>query len=144
MLKLRRMNKEYTHAEVLDIVRKHEMSLYRELKLEAYYKNDNIINRTIKPEGKANHKVAHPFAHQLVSTFVGYVASEPVQFDIENEQVKGIVLDNGETIEIVNDETPDRGFLTLGIQTHNHYLTGDYVRIFKNGRLLGRNKYISL
>ena len=88
MLKLRRMNKEYTHAEVLDIVRKHEMSLYRELKLEAYYKNDNIINRTIKPEGKANHKVAHPFAHQLVSTFVGYVASEPVQFDIENEQVK--------------------------------------------------------
>ena len=88
MQKLRRMNKEYTHAEVLDMVRKHEMSLHREMKLEQYYKNNNAINRTVKPEGKANHRVAHPFAHQLVSTFVGYVASEPVQFDIENEQVK--------------------------------------------------------
>ena len=88
MLKLRRMKKELTHAEVLDIVRKHEMSLHRELKLEAYYKNNNIINRTQKADGKANHKVAHPFAHQLVSTMVGYFASEPVQFDIENEQVK--------------------------------------------------------
>lgn len=88
MLKLRRMKKELTHAEVLDIVRKHEMSLHREMKLEQYYKNDNVINRSVKAEGKANHKVAHPFAHQLVSTMVGYFASEPVQFDIENEQVK--------------------------------------------------------
>ena len=88
MLKLRRMKKELTHAEVLDIVRKHEMSLHRELKLEAYYKNNNVINRSVKADGKANHKVAHPFAHQLVSTMVGYFASEPVQFDIENEQVK--------------------------------------------------------
>ena len=88
MMKLRRMKKELTHAEVLDIVRKHEMSLHRELKLEAYYKNNNVINRTQKADGKANHKVAHPFAHQLVSTMVGYFASEPVQFDIDNEQVK--------------------------------------------------------
>ena len=89
MLKLRRMNKEYNHAEVLDMVRKHELSMTRELKLEAYYKgNNHTINHIVKAEGKANHKVAHPFCHQLVSTFVGYVASEPVQFDIDNEQVK--------------------------------------------------------
>lgn len=83
------MNKEYNHAEVLDMVRKHELSMTRELKLEAYYKgNNHTINHIVKAEGKANHKVAHPFCHQLVSTFVGYVASEPVQFDIDNEQVK--------------------------------------------------------
>ena len=88
MLKLRRMKKEYTHNEILDFVRKHEMSLHREYTLEAYYKNDNAINRATKADGKANHKVAHPFCHQLVSTMVGYFASEPVQFDIDNEQVK--------------------------------------------------------
>ena len=89
MLKLRRMNKEYSHAEVLDMVRKHELSMTRELKLEAYYKgNNHTINHIVKADGKANHKVSHPFCHQLVSTFVGYVASEPVQFDIDNEQVK--------------------------------------------------------
>ena len=88
MLKLRRMKKELTHNEILDLVRKHEVSLHKEMKLEAYYRNDNAINRAVKADGKANHKVAHPFAHQLVSTFVGYVASEPVQFDIDNEQVK--------------------------------------------------------
>ncbi len=88
MLKLRRMKKEYTHNQILDFVRKHEMSLHREYMLEAYYKNDNAINRATKADGKANHKVAHPFCHQLVSTMVGYFASEPVQFDIDNEQVK--------------------------------------------------------
>ena len=88
MLKLRRMKKFYSHNEILDMVRKHEVSLYREMKLEAYYKNNNAINRSMKADGKANHKVAHPFAHQLVSTMVGYFASEPVQFDIDNEQVK--------------------------------------------------------
>ena len=88
MLKLRRMKKEYTHNEILDFVRKHEMTLHREYTLEAYYKNDNAINRATKADGKANHKVAHPFCHQLVSTMVGYFASEPVQFDIDNEQVK--------------------------------------------------------
>ena len=88
MLKLRRMKKELTHNEILDLVRKHEVSLHKEMKLEAYYRNENAINRAVKADGKANHKVAHPFAHQLVSTFVGYVASEPVQFDIDNEQVK--------------------------------------------------------
>ena len=88
MLKLRRMKKEYSHVEVLDMVRQHEMSSSRELMLEAYYKNNNAINRATKANGKANHKVAHPFAHQLVSTMVGYFASEPVQFDIENEEVK--------------------------------------------------------
>ena len=88
MLKLRRMKKEYSHNEILDFVRKHEMTLHREYMLEAYYKNDNAINRATKADGKANHKVAHPFCHQLVSTMVGYVASEPVQFDIDNEQVK--------------------------------------------------------
>ena len=64
------------------------MTLHREYTLEAYYKNDNAINRATKADGKANHKVAHPFCHQLVSTMVGYFASEPVQFDIDNEQVK--------------------------------------------------------
>lgn len=93
MLKLRRMKKFYNHKEVLDMVRKHEVSLHRELKLEAYYKNQNSINRTVKADGKANHKVAHPFCHQIVSTMVGYFASEPVQFDIENEQVK-LALDD--------------------------------------------------
>lgn len=88
MLKLRRMKKEYTHNEILDFVRKHEMTLNREYMLEAYYKNNNAINRATKADGKANHKVAHPFCHQLVSTMVGYFASEPVQFDIDNEQVK--------------------------------------------------------
>ena len=88
MLKLRRFKKEYNHNEVLDMVRKHEVSLHREMKLEAYYKNQNSINRTVKADGKANHKVAHPFCHQIVSTMVGYFASEPVQFDIDNEQVK--------------------------------------------------------
>ena len=88
MLKLRRMKKEYTHNQILDFVRKHEMTLHREYTLEAYYKNDNAINRATKADGKANHKVAHPFCHQLVSTMVGYFASEPVQFDIDNEQVK--------------------------------------------------------
>ena len=88
MLKLRRMKKEYSHNEILDFVRKHEMTLHREYMLEAYYKNDNAINRATKADGKANHKVAHPFCHQLVSTMVGYFASEPVQFDIDNEQVK--------------------------------------------------------
>ena len=93
MLKLRRMKKFYNHKEVLDMVRKHEVSLHRELKLEAYYKNQNSVNRTVKADGKANHKVAHPFCHQIVSTMVGYFASEPVQFDIENEQVK-LALDD--------------------------------------------------
>ena len=88
MLKLRRFKKVYNHNEVLDMVRKHEVSLHREMKLEAYYKNQNSINRTVKADGKANHKVAHPFCHQIVSTMVGYFASEPVQFDIDNEQVK--------------------------------------------------------
>ena len=88
MLKLRRMKKFYSHNEILDMVRKHEVSLYREMKLEAYYKNNNAINRSMKADGKANHKVAHPFCHQIVSTMVGYFASEPVQFDIDNEQVK--------------------------------------------------------
>ena len=88
MLKLRRMKKFYNHNEILDMVRKHEVSLYREMKLEAYYKNNNAINRSMKADGKANHKVAHPFCHQIVSTMVGYFASEPVQFDIDNEQVK--------------------------------------------------------
>ena len=88
MLKLRRFKKEYNHNEVLDMVRKHEASLHREMKLEAYYKNNNVINRSAKADGKANHKVAHPFCHQIVSTMVGYFASEPVQFDIDNEQVK--------------------------------------------------------
>lgn len=88
MLKLRRMPKTYSHNEILDFVRKHEMTLHREYILEAYYKNDNAINRATKADGKANHKVAHPFCHQLVSTMVGYFASEPVQFDIDNEQVK--------------------------------------------------------
>ena len=88
MLKLRRMPKTYSHNEILDFVRKHEMTLHREYTLEAYYKNDNAINRATKADGKANHKVAHPFCHQLVSTMVGYFASEPVQFDIDNEQVK--------------------------------------------------------
>lgn len=88
MLKLRRMKKEYSHNEVLDFVRKHEMTLHREHTLEAYYRNDNAINKAHKAEGKANHKVAHPFCHQIVSTMVGYFASEPVQFDIDNEQVK--------------------------------------------------------
>ena len=88
MLKLRRFKKEYNHNEVLDMVRKHEVSLHREMKLEAYYKNQNSINRSVKADGKANHKVAHPFCHQIVSTMVGYFASEPVQFDIDNEQVK--------------------------------------------------------
>lgn len=88
MLKLRRMKKQYSHNEVLDFVRKHEMTLHKEYKLEAYYKNDNSINKTIKADGKANHKVSHPFCHQLVSTMVGYFASEPVQFDLNNEQVK--------------------------------------------------------
>lgn len=82
------MKKEYTHNQILDFVRKHEMSLHREYTLEAYYKNNNAINRATKADGKANHKVAHPFCHQLVSTMVGYFASEPVQFDIDNEQVK--------------------------------------------------------
>ena len=91
MLKLRRFKKEYNHNEVLDMVRKHEVSLHREMKLEAYYKNNNVINRTVKADGKANHKVAHPFCHQIVSTMVGYFASEPVQFDIENEQVKQVI-----------------------------------------------------
>ena len=87
------MKKFYNHKEVLDMVRKHEVSLHRELKLEAYYKNQNSVNRTVKADGKANHKVAHPFCHQIVSTMVGYFASEPVQFDIENEQVK-LALDD--------------------------------------------------
>ena len=82
------MKKFYNHNEILDMVRKHEVSLYREMKLEAYYKNNNAINRSMKADGKANHKVAHPFCHQIVSTMVGYFASEPVQFDIDNEQVK--------------------------------------------------------
>jgi SPP1 family phage portal protein len=82
------MKKFYNHNEILDMVRKHEVSLYREMKLEAYYKNNNVINRSVKADGKANHKVAHPFCHQIVSTMVGYFASEPVQFDIDNEQVK--------------------------------------------------------
>ena len=83
------MKKNYTHAEVLDMVRKHELSLHKELKLEAYYKGQNhTINHIVKADGKSNHKVSHPFCHQLVSTLVGYFASEPVQFDIDNEQVK--------------------------------------------------------
>ena len=94
MLKLRRMRKDnYTHNEIIDLVRRHEMEMHRELMLESYYKNNNAINRSVKSDGKSNHKVAHPFAHQLVSTMVGYFASEPVQFDIENEQVK-IQLDD--------------------------------------------------
>lgn len=93
MLILRRMKRELNHNEIIDLVRRHEMSLHRELMLEQYYKNNNVINRTVKGEGKSNHKIAHPFAHQIVSTLVGYFASEPVQFDIENEQVK-IQLDD--------------------------------------------------
>ena len=87
------MKRELNHNEIIDLVRRHEMSLHRELMLEQYYKNNNVINRTVKGEGKSNHKIAHPFAHQIVSTLVGYFASEPVQFDIENEQVK-IQLDD--------------------------------------------------
>lgn len=88
MLKIRRPRKEYNHNEILNFVRSHEIGMHRELVLEAYYKGNNAINKTIKAEGKANHKVAHPFAHQIVSTMVGYFASEPVQFDMANEQVK--------------------------------------------------------
>lgn len=89
MLKLRRRRQEnYTYQEVTDLIRRHEMQVHRELMLEDYYKNNNVINRSVKAEGKSNHKVAHAFAHQIVSTMVGYFASEPVQFDIENEQVK--------------------------------------------------------
>ena len=88
MLKLRRMKKFYSHAEVLDIVRRHEIAVQKDYKLEAYYKNNNAINRVQKADGKANHHCSNPFAHQIVSTMTSYFASKPIQLTVDDDAIQ--------------------------------------------------------
>lgn len=93
MLKLRRMKRYLTHAEVLDVVKQNEIALQRDRKLERYYRNENDINRVRKANGKANHHCSHPFAHQIVSTMSSYFMSKSVRLSLTDEQQNEQLVD---------------------------------------------------
>lgn len=127
------------------------------------YKYDKKSNSLIDMGFRTRDNVTHDFSGEFVD-LGDYLDIEPVVYTRLNKfkitprngtivdkditlrfskvpQGTAIIIDQS-SIEVLNEETPDKGFVTLGIETHRHYLTGEYVRIFKNGKLLGRNKYI--
>ena len=109
MLRLRRMPKKYSHNEILDFVRKHEMSLHREYMLEAYYKNNNDINTFINKTYKGNCFSGNGDILLEIFDTNNFYASEimediTIKLNYKHGKIHALITLNDEIINLIYDD----------------------------------------